>query len=178
MTATRDELVAGFEREHEWWRALLGAIGTDRMEEPGMMGDWSAKDLIAHLNGWQWKTVASFRCSLSGESLPPTPWPQEWNDPADWEQDGEVDPINAWLREQASPLPAHDVVATSLRQWDELSEILAGLTDGQWREPQRFRRLQGQSLAQLLSERVLSAHAYEHAETDVEPWLRAHGRRS
>ena len=31
------------------WETLLAQIGADRMMQPGVEGDWSVKDIIAHV---------------------------------------------------------------------------------------------------------------------------------
>ena len=53
-TATgKEALLAQIEAEHVSWRELLAEIGEERMEQPGPMGDWTFKDLVAHLGGWE-----------------------------------------------------------------------------------------------------------------------------
>ena len=39
------------------WSDLVAAIGPDRMEEPGPMGEWTFKDLAAHLTGWRERSI-------------------------------------------------------------------------------------------------------------------------
>ena len=45
----RADLLAELNSEYEAWEGLLAQIGEDRMEEPGVAGSWSIKDVIAHL---------------------------------------------------------------------------------------------------------------------------------
>jgi hypothetical protein len=45
----RAELLAELKSEQEAWERLLGEVGEDRMEEPGVAGAWSIKDIVAHL---------------------------------------------------------------------------------------------------------------------------------
>ena len=46
---TKGETLAAIERERAAWENLLAEVGEDRMLEPGPMGDWTFKDLVAHL---------------------------------------------------------------------------------------------------------------------------------
>ena len=75
QAVSRETALARYDAEFDRWRSALDAVGMDRMDEPGVMGEWSAKQLVAHVAGWQWKTLASLRTALSGGEYPPTPWP-------------------------------------------------------------------------------------------------------
>jgi hypothetical protein len=35
------------------WEFLLAAIGEMRMAQPDVNGDWSKRDIVAHLTEWQ-----------------------------------------------------------------------------------------------------------------------------
>jgi hypothetical protein len=173
----REAALAKFDNEYERWKAALDAIGMDRMDEPAMMGEWPAKQLVAHIAGWQWKMLASMRTALAGADYPPTPWPAEFNDESDWETDGDVEAINQWIHDTAERATAEQIVDASLRQWDEIRAIIAGLDEKDLNDPDLFPRLEGQSLAARLSGEGLFGHVAEHLEDDVNPWLERHGRR-
>jgi hypothetical protein len=51
MTSTR--LTSMLQEERERWNALVAQVGPDRMEVAGVEGDWSVKDLIAHLTWYE-----------------------------------------------------------------------------------------------------------------------------
>jgi hypothetical protein len=46
---TRDELVEAIERNRARWEALV-ARADDRANEPGVAGDWTLRDVVAHIN--------------------------------------------------------------------------------------------------------------------------------
>ena len=73
----RTHVLDRIEREHEAWRALVEEVGRDRMTEPGPMGEWSFKDLAAHLLGWRQRTVARFEAAAAGREEPKPPWPED-----------------------------------------------------------------------------------------------------
>jgi hypothetical protein len=52
-TPSKAGLLAQIEREQAFWTQLLAEIGTEHMLQPGAAGDWSFKDVVAHLNGWR-----------------------------------------------------------------------------------------------------------------------------
>ena len=49
----KSELINELQKEYGQWKALLDQIGPARMDQPGVNGDWSMKDIVAHLTGWQ-----------------------------------------------------------------------------------------------------------------------------
>lgn len=173
-----NEAVAAFERQHAEWDEMIRQIGLDRMDEPGVMGEWSAKDLIAHLAGWQWKTIESFKSALGGTTeYPETPWPDDLNMAGNWEEDGDYEAINQWIHDQTTDDSADDVIQQARDQWNELRGIVAGLSIDQMEDPQLFVRTEGRSLGDLLRAAEFSGHFTEHYADDVEPWLEANGRR-
>lgn len=76
--------------EYRQWQALLDEIGTTRMEQPGVNGDWSMKDIIAHHTVWNRLLVDRFRAAARGEPEPPPPWSPNLE---------AEDDINAWIFE-------------------------------------------------------------------------------
>ena len=168
---TREAALAHYDAEFDRWRSALDAVGIDRMDEPGVMGDWSGKHLAAHLAGWQWKTLASMRAAISGGEYPDTPWPAELNDPSWWEEDGDVQAVNQWIHDAAESDSAQDLVRRSLNQWQEIRDLIRDLDERQLNDPKLFPRFQGQSLGAVLADGYLSEHTWEHLDDDLDPWL-------
>lgn len=51
MTGARLGSIVRAERAQ--WQALLARVGPDHMEQPGVEGDWSIKELVAHLTWYE-----------------------------------------------------------------------------------------------------------------------------
>jgi hypothetical protein len=45
-------LLALLDQRQRDWETTLGEVGAARMDRPGVNGDWSFKDIVAHLTGW------------------------------------------------------------------------------------------------------------------------------
>jgi hypothetical protein len=71
----KSELLNWLQEKHHQWEVFLDQIGPTRMDQPGVNGDWSMKDIVAHLTGWNRKLVASLQAAQRGEPEPPPPWP-------------------------------------------------------------------------------------------------------
>ena len=70
------------ERIEEAWRELfatLDDIPEDRMSDPGVIGDWSLKDLFGHLAFWDEHAVAEIERALAGLPREDNAW-QEMNE--------------------------------------------------------------------------------------------------
>jgi hypothetical protein len=70
------------ERIEEAWRELFVAlddIPEDRMSDPGVIGDWSLKDLFGHLAFWDEHAVAEIERALAGLPREDNAW-QEMNE--------------------------------------------------------------------------------------------------
>jgi hypothetical protein len=63
MTGAR--LVGILRAERAQWNALLHQVGLDRMEVPGVEGEWSVKELVAHLTWYEQAVVEGARQVLS-----------------------------------------------------------------------------------------------------------------
>ena len=55
------------------WRRLVADVGPDRLEEPGAMGDWTFKDVAAHLTAWRRRTIDRVEALVRGAPEPPPP---------------------------------------------------------------------------------------------------------
>jgi hypothetical protein len=54
---SKGEVLAAIDRERDAWETLLVEVGEARMLEPGVMGDWTFKDLTAHITGWRARSL-------------------------------------------------------------------------------------------------------------------------
>ncbi len=153
---TRDELARLVHQERADWHALLAEVGEDRMDEPGPMGDWTFKDLAAHLLGWRERTIARIEAGPGGN--PPTPWP------ASLETDDE---INAWIHEQHRDRPLRDVLADVDRSYERLAALIETMPEEDLMTPGRFDFLEGKAFADV----NVFGHLHEEHEPSIRAWL-------
>jgi len=158
----RRNVLARIEREHAAWRALVNEVGRDRMTEPGPMGEWSFKDLAAHLLGWRQRTVARFEAAAAGREEPTPPWPEDLQDD---------DSINDWIQEQSRGRSVDDVLADADRSYDALAAGIAAIPTEKLTDPNAFPSLEGQALANV----DLFGHLNEEHLPSVRAWLAERG---
>ena len=50
---SKTDLLAAIDKERPALETLLATLTPAQMAEPGLVGDWSAKDVLAHLFEWE-----------------------------------------------------------------------------------------------------------------------------
>src|SRR3954470_11358383 len=68
---SKAELLEKMQDERARWDELLERVGEERMGLPGVDGDWSVKDLIAHVAAYEQWTAEQIKAALTGEPAPP-----------------------------------------------------------------------------------------------------------
>jgi hypothetical protein len=153
----KSELLNWLQAEYQQWEALLEQIGPERMEQPGVNGDWSMKDVVAHLTGWHRDFVILFQAAQRNEPEPLPPWPTHL------ETDDE---INAWLYETNRERPVHEVLDESHQLFQQVLAVIEGLPDNVRIEPEQL-------LVWLGHKRFPAGEFFAHFHDDHEPDIRA-----
>ena len=71
---TKEELLAAIEKERGALETFLETLTPAEMTLPGVVGEWSAKDVLAHLIEWEQICLGWYAAGLRGET-PPLPAP-------------------------------------------------------------------------------------------------------
>jgi hypothetical protein len=123
------------------------------------MGEWTFKDLAAHLTAWRRRTVSRLEAAARGERDAPPPWPSELIG-------GEDDPINAWIHDQSKDRQAAEVLRESDAVYDDLVAAVQAFPIAALDNPGRFPWLEGAALGDFDP----GVHLADH-EPDVRRWL-------
>jgi hypothetical protein len=168
-TPGKSELLAQIERERVFWEQLVAEVGEEHMLESGATGDWTFKDVVAHLNGWRRKTLARLNAARAGQTPAPPPWPAHFNEEAD------VEEINAWIYQANRDRPLQEVLDAYQRSFSAMREAVSALSERDLTEPGRYDWLEGEPLATVLT--ASFGHLHEEHEPALRDWLdqRTHG---
>ena len=159
----KSELLNWLQEQYERWKVLLDQIGPERMDQPGVNGDWSMKDIIAHLTGWQPRLSGSLQAAGRGESEPPPPWPAHLES---------EDEINSWIYESNKGRAVSEVLDESRQVFQQFLTIIEGLPeDIQIEELHRGERVF--YLIWLGDQRFPASEFFDHFHDDHEPDVRA-----
>jgi hypothetical protein len=116
----KSDLLKWLQEEYRQWEAFLQQIGPARMDRPGVNGDWSMKDVVAHLTGWNRWLVVRLQAAQRSEAEPPPPWPANLQT---------EDEINAWIYQSHRERPVGEVLAESQEVFQQLLTAIESLPD-------------------------------------------------
>lgn len=159
-------LIAAVQRQRETFEGLVAEVGSERIEQPGAMDDWTFKDVVAHLTGWRLMTIARVRAGQT-EHPPVPPWPAEL-DEGDVDE-GDVDAINEWFYTQNRDRPAAEVLDDARRSFDDLLIALHDTPEDALLEPGRFEWIDRLPLGPAVITGT-QGHLDEH-EAELRVWL-------
>src|SRR5262245_31778731 len=158
---TKAYLIERIQRERAAWDALLADVGESRMTQPGAAGDWTFKDVAAHLTAWRKRGVNRLKAAQRGERPAPAPWSAA-GIPA------EDDPINDWIYRANRDRPLADVLRESRESLEQLEAAAQALSEQDLIDSQRFSWMEGTSLGESIF-----GNSMDHFHEDHEPELRA-----
>ena len=161
----RADLLAQLRSENEGWESLLAEIGEDRMDEPGVAGAWSIKDIVAHLAAWRRRTVGRLEAVANGQPEPTHEWP------ADLHEDDE---INAWFHERDRNKSVRETLAESRRVFEQLRSAIEKLPEDALGDPARFPWMEGTPMTGA----TLFGHFHTEHEADMRAYLSRQPARS
>jgi hypothetical protein len=116
----KSELLDWLRDEYRLWEELLAQIGPTRMEQSGVNGDWSMKDIVVHLTGWNRRLVTRLQAAQRGESEPPPHWPGQLQS---------EDEINAWIFAANHERSVGEVLDGSRQLFQQLFAVMEDLPE-------------------------------------------------
>jgi hypothetical protein len=163
-------LLDQIERERLIWEQLLRAVGEERMEQPGATGEWSFKDVVAHLNGWRVQTLARLEAARTGAYPAPPPWP------AGLDEDSEtgLTQINAWIERAGRERSLEEVLDDARHSFDLMRDAVLALSDEELRDPGRYAWMGGEPVGAVIG--YSFGHFHEEHEPTLNTWLDRIGR--
>lgn len=163
---TREQLL---ETVHELRVELARVIteaGPERLDVAGSIGDWSLKDVIAHLTIWRMRTAVRLEAGMTGAE-PAAPWPAELEQ---GDEEAEVDAINNWWYERNRDRPFEQVLRESNDTFERVERALSQLSDDALFTVSRFPWLEGHALGPGVIGGTYD-HWYEEHAAPIRAWL-------
>jgi hypothetical protein len=158
----KSELLNWLREEYQQWETFLDQVGPARMDQPGVNGDWSVKDIVAHLTGWNRSLVARLQAAGRSQPEPPQPWPVHLQT---------EDEINAWIYKSNKERSVREVLDESHQVFQQLLAAIEGLPDEVLIEEVQVDR--AYYLVWLGDERFPAGEFFDHFHDDHEPDVRA-----
>ena len=152
---TKDELLLALQVGHLVLDGTLAQAGEERMTVPGAQGDWTIKDIMAHILWYEREMAHLLQTrALAGSDL--------WNLP--------LDERNALIFTQNHARPLQEVMAEARQVYAQLLEQAQTLSDDELNDPRRFQAMPDDWVPwQILADNTW-AHEREHAAS-IRAWL-------
>jgi hypothetical protein len=149
------EFLARLKRERANWNALLDQFEPSRMLLPGAVGEWSIKDLIAHIAWYENQMV-----DIDGDQ--PQPGIELWELP--------LDERNARIYELHLQRTLVDIQTEAQQVYQKLLETVERLTQDQLQDVKYFPWMQ----PDWIPWKVIASNSYEHYHqhlSDLQAWI-------
>lgn len=136
-------LIATLRAEREQWEVSLTQIGEERMVQPGVAGEWSVKDILAHVMWTERETVGILQHrAFVGSPL--------WRLP--------MDERNAAMVAEHRDRSLHEVRAEAQQVFAQLIQAIQELSEADLNDASHFRDIP----PNWLPWQVIAKNTYEH----------------
>jgi uncharacterized protein (TIGR03083 family) len=125
----KDELLKDIQTEHRRLEKLLASLSEEQLLLPGAVGDWSVKDVIAHLVEWERLFLEWYRCGIEGTS--PAIQPVGMGRTA-------IDQLNRGFYERSRLRPLPEVLADFKASYQEILDTLQVISEEEMFTPGRY----------------------------------------
>ena len=160
---TKARLLGELRAARAEWDALMAEVGEGRMAEPGAAGDWSVKDVIAHLTTFDRWFVHASEAHFRGEPPPP-----------DGTEGMSFEDRNQFFHRRARHRPLAEVLAESRQVFQRLLEVMETHSEAFLTQPQYFEGAPGPVLIWKLLEGDVYGHYRDHMRS-IRAWLEQKG---
>lgn len=159
---TKAKLLKTLRSRRAEWDATLAEVPESWMTERGVAGEWSVKDIIAHLTYYERWYADRLHEQLRGEYYTPT------------EIDAmHYDERNEHIYQQNRDRPLDDVLAESRLVFQRLIEGVAGHSEAFLTEPQEIEGAPGPVIVWQMLRGDVYDHYAQHIPS-IREWLAAH----
>ncbi len=139
--------------------AILAPLDETQMTKTGVIGDWSIKDILAHITAWQDRLLAWLHAARHNEE-PTISGP---------DSEEEMDRLNEQFYKENRSRPLADVLGDFRSSYLQIVEAVQAMPEEDLIDPHRFAWLNGDSLRQLVAGDTYD-HYEEHRQ-QIEEWL-------
>lgn len=158
---TKAQLVDLIVEERHRLDAVLEPLSDEQLAQPGVEGELSIKDLLAHIVFWEQRTLETLASAARGQRPAPLDRGEEG--------DAWLDRVNEEVFAANRDRPLDEVRAAYLRSLQQVISALDGYTDAELFEPGGFERVLGYPPAELIAGDTYE-HYQEHAAS-IGAWI-------
>ena len=137
---------------------ILAPLDQAQMTTSGVNGDWSIKDILAHLAAWQNYLLIRLQAAARNEV------PSVQGILSDEDEGNTVDRLNAGFYEENKSRSLDEVLAEFRTTYQQVVEAVQAFSDEDLFEPKRFAWMKGNALWELVPGNTYG-HYQEHIQS-------------
>jgi uncharacterized protein (TIGR03083 family) len=151
------EFITKVKKTHQDYGTILAGLTEAQMIQPHTCGEWTVKDVIAHVTWYEREMVGVLeQCALVGSKL--------WDLP--------LDQRNAAIYSENKEHPLPDVLTESRQIYQSMLNLLEGLTDEDLLDSSHFREMP----PDWIPWQVIASNTFEHYPVHTADIRKAFGR--
>lgn len=157
------ELLEAIRREHERLAGLVKVMGEGELAAAGVVGDWSVKDILAHITAWDNLMRGWLEAARIGAQ------PKMPSEGYTW---ADMDKLNQSIYEQHKDEPLEKVLADFRASYETMLREIEGFSDEQLTDAQHYAWMNGKPLIEVVAAEY--KHYAEFAD-HIEEWTETQG---
>lgn len=159
---TKDSLLKDIQQERQRLEKLINGISPQQLIEPGVSGEWSVKDILAHLTAWEQLFLGWYRSGLLGET-PQIPAPG-----ITWKQLGK---LNGMIYEAHRSQGLDEIKEEFATSYQTIVREITEMSEEMISTPGYFAWTNGNNLQGYI--RANTANHYRWAKNQIQRWLKS-----
>ena len=118
----KDDLLIAIEKERSALEAFLETLTSEQTTDPNTVGEWSVKDMMAHLIEWEQMCLGWYQAGLRGESPSLPALGFKWN---------QTPQLNQQIFEKWRKRPLTEIIERFHASHHEILTVIKGLSNEQ-----------------------------------------------
>ncbi|MFW9851086.1 MAG: ClbS/DfsB family four-helix bundle protein [Candidatus Thorarchaeota archaeon] len=161
---TKEKIIESIQTERRRLEKNLSLISDEETLKPGVIGEWSVKDIMAHLFDWEQRFLGWYTAGLRGE-VPETPAPG-----LKWSQ---LHILNQRVFEEHQNRDLQDIRNEFQTSYDETLRTVKSIPEVDMFKTGRFEWTKRDTLAGFIL--ANTASHYRWAKTRIRRWMKVIG---
>lgn len=164
---TKNQLLLEIEKERNALEEFLSLLTPDQMIQPGALGPWSVKDVLAHLTEWEQMFLAWYKAGLRGQT-PEKPAPgYKWS---------QLPQLNQQIYEKHRDRSLQYVQKQFRSSYRQILKAIRGISEEDLFTPGRFLWTEKHPIVAYIIPNT-SSH-YRWARTELRKGMKARGKKA
>ena len=159
----KDEILSELEDKREQFLDTIDGLSDQALQEPGVVGDWSVKDVMSHISAWEAELVKLLWQAKQGQK----PTSVHFSDKS-------VDELNALWYQETHSRPLDRVLADFSAVRRQTNRRVEAFSESELNDDKRFPWLRGHPLWKWVASDSFE-HEEEHA-AQIREWRDTRGQ--